>query len=180
MDYIDKFDAPETIIPESSNEIPEWGKVLEPARKLPTNVGTGIRKCAYEALDKGPPEWAKKISRHSISKGNASGSTKICRNLLFRSAVGTYIGSYEAFLEDVREVWHNIRTAYGDQQDLMLFAEQLSGNLESLYEKEPGGEGLLAEVCEEEVLNSAIVREHIDQCAEMSADGQQKLRSFSV
>ncbi|RZC51841.1 hypothetical protein C5167_020263, partial [Papaver somniferum] len=52
--------------------------------------------------------------------------------MLSRAFVGTYIGSDEAFLEDVREVWHNIRTAYRDQQDLMLFAEQLSGNLESL------------------------------------------------
>ncbi|KAI3988721.1 hypothetical protein MKX01_001493 [Papaver californicum] len=225
MEYIDEVDAPETIVTESSNEIPEWAKVLEPARKLPTNVGTRIRKCVYEALDKGPPEWAKKILRHSISKevykGNASGPTKkavvsvltrvadevsqrkpvvikkerrvktmsdivmkqcryvlrrtiledeaktfcnllgttslnpnaneddgilgypamVSRALDFRTidlrlAVGTYEGSYEAFLEDVREVWHNIRTAYGDRPDLMLLAEQLSGNFESLYEKE--------------------------------------------
>ncbi|KAF5739628.1 Methyl-CpG-binding domain-containing protein 9 putative isoform 1 [Tripterygium wilfordii] len=60
--------------------MPEWAQVLEPVRKLPTNVGTRIRKCVYEALDKGPPEWAKKILEHSISKevykGNASGPTK--------------------------------------------------------------------------------------------------------
>ncbi|KAI3844578.1 hypothetical protein MKW92_027535 [Papaver armeniacum] len=225
MEYIDEVDAPETIVTETSNEIPEWAKVLEPARKLPTNVGTRIRKCVYEALDRGPPEWAKKILRHSISKevykGNASGPTKkavvsvltrvadevsqrkpvvvkkerrvktmsdivmkqcryvlrrtvledeaktfcnllgttslnpnaneddgilgypamVSRALDFRTidlrlAVGTYGGSYEAFLEDVREVWHNIRTAYGDRPDLMLLAEQLSGNFELLYEKE--------------------------------------------
>ncbi|KAI3949570.1 hypothetical protein MKW92_000935 [Papaver armeniacum] len=76
MEYIDEVDALETIVTKSSNQIPEWAKVLEPARKLPTNVGTKIRKCVYEALDKSPPEWAKKMLRHSISKGNASGPTK--------------------------------------------------------------------------------------------------------
>lgn len=55
--------------------------MLEPVRKLPTNVGTRIRKCVYDALDKGPPDWARKILEHSISKevykGNASGPTKV-------------------------------------------------------------------------------------------------------
>ncbi|CAL0323057.1 unnamed protein product [Lupinus luteus] len=61
--------------------IPDWALELEPARKLPTNVGTRIRKCVYNALEKNPPEWAKKILLHSISKevfkGNASGPTKV-------------------------------------------------------------------------------------------------------
>lgn len=65
----------------SDGEIPEWAQVLEPVRKLPTNVGARIRKRIYEALDKNPPEWAKKILQHSISKevykGNASGPTKV-------------------------------------------------------------------------------------------------------
>ncbi|XP_073001033.1 methyl-CpG-binding domain-containing protein 9 [Typha latifolia] len=60
--------------------LPEWAQPLEPVKKLPTNVGTRIRKCIYDALDKNPPEWAKKILEHSISKevykGNASGPTK--------------------------------------------------------------------------------------------------------
>ncbi|CAL0323056.1 unnamed protein product [Lupinus luteus] len=60
--------------------IPEWAMELEPARKLPTNVGTRIRRCIYNALEKNPPEWAKKVLLHSISKevfkGNASGPTK--------------------------------------------------------------------------------------------------------
>ncbi|OIW03019.1 hypothetical protein TanjilG_13656 [Lupinus angustifolius] len=60
--------------------IPDWALELEPVRKLPTNVGTRIRKCIYNALEKNPPEWAKKILLHSISKdvfkGNASGPTK--------------------------------------------------------------------------------------------------------
>lgn len=55
--------------------------MLEPVRKLPTNVGTRIRKCVYDALDKNPPDWARKILEHSISKevykGNASGPTKV-------------------------------------------------------------------------------------------------------
>ncbi|GAB4854778.1 hypothetical protein Ancab_023363 [Ancistrocladus abbreviatus] len=64
----------------SDGGIPEWAKALEPVRKLPTNVGTRIRRCVYEALEKGPPDWARKILEHSISKevykGNASGPTK--------------------------------------------------------------------------------------------------------
>lgn len=64
--------------------IPEWAQLLEPVKKLPTNVGTRIRKCVYDALLKDPPEWAKKILEHSISKevykGNASGPTKVLLN----------------------------------------------------------------------------------------------------
>ncbi|CAL1391877.1 unnamed protein product [Linum trigynum] len=60
--------------------MPEWAQVLEPVRKLPTNVGTRIRKCVYDALEKCPPDWAKTRLEHSISKevykGNASGPTK--------------------------------------------------------------------------------------------------------
>lgn len=65
----------------NGSNTPVWAQVLEPVRKLPTNVGTRIRKCVYEALDKDPPEWARKILEHSISKevykGNASGPTKV-------------------------------------------------------------------------------------------------------
>lgn len=61
--------------------IPEWAQLLEPVRKLPTNVGTRIRKCIYDSLEKDPPDWARKILEHSISKevykGNASGPTKV-------------------------------------------------------------------------------------------------------
>ncbi|CAI0455354.1 unnamed protein product [Linum tenue] len=61
--------------------MPEWAQVLEPVRKLPTNVGTRIRKCVYDALEKCPPDWAKTRLEHSISKevykGNASGPTKV-------------------------------------------------------------------------------------------------------
>ncbi|KAM3318543.1 hypothetical protein ACQJBY_035979 [Aegilops geniculata] len=59
---------------------PDWAEALEPVRKLPTNVGTRIRNCVYQALDRKPPEWARKILEHSISKevykANASGRTK--------------------------------------------------------------------------------------------------------
>lgn len=65
----------------TDGKMPEWAQVLEPVRKLPTNVGTRIRKCVYDALERDPPEWAKKILQHSISKevykGNASGPTKV-------------------------------------------------------------------------------------------------------
>uniref|UniRef100_A0A2P2KDH3 Uncharacterized protein MANES_15G182800 n=1 Tax=Rhizophora mucronata TaxID=61149 RepID=A0A2P2KDH3_RHIMU len=61
--------------------LPEWARSLEPVRKLPTNVGTRIRKCVYDALEKNPPEWAQKRLEYSISKevykGNASGPTKV-------------------------------------------------------------------------------------------------------
>ncbi|KAL5974479.1 hypothetical protein ACLOJK_031144 [Asimina triloba] len=64
----------------NGSNTPVWAQLLEPVKKLPTNVGTRIRKCIYDALEKGPPEWARKILEHSISKevykGNASGPTK--------------------------------------------------------------------------------------------------------
>uniref|UniRef100_A0A2N9IQA2 PHD-type domain-containing protein n=1 Tax=Fagus sylvatica TaxID=28930 RepID=A0A2N9IQA2_FAGSY len=64
----------------NNGETPEWAQALEPVRKLPTNVGARIRNCVYTALEKDPPEWAKKLLEHSISKevykGNASGPTK--------------------------------------------------------------------------------------------------------
>lgn len=78
-DDSDGLDATETNT--CNGDIPEWAQVLEPVKKLPTNVGTRIRKCVYEALERNPPEWAKKILEHSISKevykGNASGPTKV-------------------------------------------------------------------------------------------------------
>ncbi|KAL5793156.1 hypothetical protein ACOSP7_001750 [Xanthoceras sorbifolium] len=209
----------------SDGTIPEWAKLLEPVRKLPTNVGTRIRKCVYDALGKSPPDWAKRILEHSISKevykGNASGPTKkavlsvlanlhneglpeksdkgskrktvisisdiimkqcrivlrhaaaaddekvfcnllgrklmssfdnddegllgspamVSRPLDFRTidlrlAVGAYDGSHEAFLEDVRELWNNVRMAFGDQPEFVELAEKLSEKFESLYEKE--------------------------------------------
>ncbi|THG13468.1 hypothetical protein TEA_016752 [Camellia sinensis var. sinensis] len=65
----------------NESEVPAWAQALEPVRKLPTNVGARIRKCVHDALTKNPPEWAKKIMEHSISKevykGNASGPTKL-------------------------------------------------------------------------------------------------------
>ncbi|KAL7241003.1 hypothetical protein ACSBR2_006598 [Camellia fascicularis] len=210
------------VIEVNSSEVPEWVQALEPIRKLPTNVGARIRKCVRDALEKNPPEWAKKILEHSISKevykGNASGPTKRaivslladmslenlqpkpdkkekvkststvselimkqCRIVLRRAAAEdeekvfcnllgktlinpndnddegllgypamvsrpldfrtidmrlaykAYGGSHEAFLEDVREVWNNIRTAYADQSDLV---ETLSQKFEVIYEKE--------------------------------------------
>lgn len=63
------------------DDSPEWAQALEPVRKLPTNVGARIRRCIFDSLGKNPPEWAKEILEHSISKevykGNASGPTKV-------------------------------------------------------------------------------------------------------
>ncbi|XP_020109971.1 methyl-CpG-binding domain-containing protein 9 isoform X3 [Ananas comosus] len=225
MDFTDSDAAtsPEPVV--HCRTLPEWAQPLEPVRKLPTNVGTRIRKCIYDSLGRNPPEWAKKILEHSISKevykGNASGPTKKavlsvlaeacsenrpkrpekkqnrspvsvsdvimkkCRvalrraisadeskvfcNLLgttllnscnenedegilgfpamvsrpldfrtidFRLAAGVYYGLHDVFLEDVREVFHNISTAYGDRPDFMEMLETLSQNFDSLYEKE--------------------------------------------
>lgn len=76
----DMVDSPEVSATDNKT-LPDWAKSLEPVRKLPTNVGTRIRKCVYESLERKPPEWARKILEHSISKevykGNASGPTKV-------------------------------------------------------------------------------------------------------
>lgn len=211
---------------DEEGNVPEWARLLEPVRKLPTNVGARIRKCVHDALGKNPPDWAKEKLEHSISKevykGNASGPTKravisvledayskgkalksneekkkkksvqfsisdlimkqcrivlrhvaaedkekvfstlLARNVLvdnnvddgilgspamvsrpldfrtidLRLQMGAYGGSHEAFLEDVMELWNNIRAAYGDQPDLLELADVLSHNFETLYEKE--------------------------------------------
>lgn len=80
---IEAKDAGEKTLADNGN-IPEWAQMLEPVRKLPTNVGTRIRKCVWDALSKGPPEWAREKLEHSISKevykGNASGPTKVLFN----------------------------------------------------------------------------------------------------
>lgn len=83
MDYKDSDIVHSPEQPACDATLPDWVKSLEPVRKLPTNVGTRIRKCVYEALERKPPEWARKILDHSISKevykGNASGPTKVCQ-----------------------------------------------------------------------------------------------------
>lgn len=81
MDYKDTDMIDSAEVPVADNKkLPDWAEPLEPVRKLPTNVGTRIRKCVYEALERKPPEWARKILEQSISKevykGNASGPTK--------------------------------------------------------------------------------------------------------
>ncbi|KAM0868772.1 hypothetical protein ACQ4PT_041113 [Festuca glaucescens] len=81
MDYKDTDMIDSAEVPIADNRtLPDWAEPLEPVRKLPTNVGTRIRKCVYEALERKPPEWARKILEHAISKevykGNASGPTK--------------------------------------------------------------------------------------------------------
>jgi hypothetical protein len=78
----------------NNGEILEWAQALEPVRKLPTNVGARIRRCVYNALEKNPPEWAKKVLEHSICKevykGNASGPTKVLTtNIFLRENFGT-------------------------------------------------------------------------------------------
>ncbi|KAL8269079.1 hypothetical protein R6Q59_002877 [Mikania micrantha] len=64
----------------TDNKCPGWIKVLEPIRKLATNVGAKIRDRVKKSLEKGPPEWATEMLLKSISKdvykGNAAGPTK--------------------------------------------------------------------------------------------------------
>ncbi|XP_015076296.1 methyl-CpG-binding domain-containing protein 9 isoform X2 [Solanum pennellii] len=249
-----------------NGQVPEWAKALEPVRKLPTNVGARIRKCVNMALEKDPPEWARKALMHSISKevykGNASGPTKravisllaevnrgttspkpekeekvkspstvsdlimkqcriilrravkedkdkvfcnlsgrtvlspndndnegllghpamVSRPLDFRTidvklAAGSYGGSHESFIDEVREVWHNIRTAYCNKSNLLELAGSLLQKFEEDYEKERIF--LLKFLCGE-MLSSAILRDHIDRSASLSAELQQKLRSLGA
>lgn len=241
-----------------SGNIPEWAQALEPVRKLPTNVGTRIRKCVYEALEKNPPDWARKTLEHSISKevykGNASGPTKkavlsvladvlnedsqqkackerkkktivsisdtimrkcrillrraasadeekmfcnlVGRNLIhssenddegmlgspgmvarpldfrtidLRLAFGAYSGSHEAFLEDVQELYNNIRIAHMEQPELVHLAETLSANFEKLYEEEVVAlVGKLKEYSEMEQINAETKKEIEDILASTS------------
>lgn len=82
----------------NNSELPEWAQVLEPVRKLPTNVGARIRKCVNEALSRNPPEWARQKLEHSISrevyKGNASGPTKVLICVICRSLCAYMIWFY--------------------------------------------------------------------------------------
>ncbi|CAI7851993.1 unnamed protein product [Closterium sp. NIES-54] len=61
---------------------PQWVVLLEPIRKMQTNVGARIRNCIRAALDchVAPPDWAVERLQWAISKevykGNASGPTK--------------------------------------------------------------------------------------------------------
>ncbi|RZC87434.1 hypothetical protein C5167_035975 [Papaver somniferum] len=206
-------------------------------------------KCVYEALDKGLPEWAKKMLRHSISKevykGNASGPTKVldlvqkikehadpqCLSTAQRKEIDEFLCGKEI----PKAPWdHGVCRLCGiDRSDGTVF---LCDHYDSEYHtyclipplhkipignwyhprvlrlvkrKRYQGEGTrilseklnkLAGVIEEKeywdcsleervfllkffsdkVLNSAIVPEHLDQCAEMSADVQQKLRHSSI
>uniref|UniRef100_N1R3J7 Lysine-specific demethylase 5B n=1 Tax=Aegilops tauschii TaxID=37682 RepID=N1R3J7_AEGTA len=107
MDY--KYSAE---VPIADNRtLPDWAEALEPVRKLPTNVGTRIRNCVYEALDRKPPEWARKILEHSISKevykANASGRTKVL-DLVQR--FDSYL-SNENTGSEIHEELHDIVTA---------------------------------------------------------------------
>ncbi|KAG6426408.1 hypothetical protein SASPL_110631 [Salvia splendens] len=58
------------------------------------------------------------------------------RTIDLRLAAGAYGGSHEAFADDVREVWRNIHTAYGDRSELIDVAQSLWNKFEDLYEKE--------------------------------------------
>lgn len=65
---------------DGSVKLPPWVEVLKPVAKMATNVGSRIRIKVKEALELGPPEWARDTLEWSISKdvfkGNASGPTK--------------------------------------------------------------------------------------------------------
>ncbi|KAF8092339.1 hypothetical protein N665_0417s0036 [Sinapis alba] len=140
-DDSDCLDATETN--GCNGDIPEWALVLEPVRKLPTNVGTRIRKCVYDALERNPPEWAKKILEHSISKevykGNASGPTKKAvlslladvrgGDLVQRSVKGTRkrtsIGVSDVIMKKCRAVLRDVAAADEDKVFCTLLGRKL-------------------------------------------------------
>ena len=66
---------------DGSDKLPEWVEALRPIAKMATNVGSRIRIKVKEALELGPPQWAREQLEWSISKdvfkGNASGPTKV-------------------------------------------------------------------------------------------------------
>lgn len=81
VEYVDS-EVVNDLEPVAENKVLlDWVQSLLPVRKLPTNVGTRIRKCVYDSLGNSPPEWAREILEHSISKevykSNASGPTKV-------------------------------------------------------------------------------------------------------
>ncbi|XP_047333642.1 methyl-CpG-binding domain-containing protein 9-like isoform X2 [Impatiens glandulifera] len=53
-----------------------------------------------------------------------------------RLEVGAYGTSYEAFLDDVRQVWANLRVVYANKPELVQLADKLSDKFERHYEKE--------------------------------------------
>lgn len=58
------------------------------------------------------------------------------RTIDLRLAAGFYVTSHESFIEDVREVWQNLRVAYRDRPDYIELVETLSKKFEELYEEE--------------------------------------------
>ncbi|KAK9067280.1 hypothetical protein SSX86_014606 [Deinandra increscens subsp. villosa] len=223
----------------SDVSIPDWAKVLDPVKKLPTNVGSRIRNCVYEALNRSPPEWAKKLLEASISKDvykcNASGPTKRavievlkraasdvprrplsldgnirtscellisqitmkkCRSILrnvaanydskwdfsnlmrnnlksdeikvvFKSASrrpldfptvdlrllhDTYCGSPQAFLEDVRELWINLKKTHMNASTLVTLVDDMSKDFDLKYKNEVSP--LLSKLSEYEKFNA--------------------------
>ncbi|KAF5176431.1 methyl-CpG-binding domain-containing protein [Thalictrum thalictroides] len=108
------------------NNSSEWAQVLEPVKQLRTNVGSRIRKCIYNALEKDPPDWAKKILVHSISKevykANAAGRTKKAVLMVLSRHNGTHSkpakgrkGTVKALsdlmMEQCRSVLHRVLAA---------------------------------------------------------------------
>ncbi|ESQ50683.1 hypothetical protein EUTSA_v10022520mg [Eutrema salsugineum] len=136
-DDSDGLDATE--INTCNGDVPEWTQVLEPVRKLPTNVGTRIRKCVYDALERNPPEWAKKILEHSISKevykGNASGPTKKAvlslladvrgGDLVQRSVKGTKKKKSIGVSDECRAVLRDVAAADEDKVFCTLLGRKL-------------------------------------------------------
>ncbi|OEL31191.1 Methyl-CpG-binding domain-containing protein 9 [Dichanthelium oligosanthes] len=201
MDYKDTDTVDSSEEPACDTTLPDWVKALEPVRKLPTNVGTRIRKCVYEALEKKPPEWARKILEHSISKevykGNASGPTKVIRNL--QTAFGDrpevlvqdLVQKFDKYLSNENgqkrtDVDHSTHILMQEQkkcvgEEAHVSLEKLNKLAMAMDKKEywelsiPERIYLLKFLCDE-LLNTALIKEHLDQCSDKSNDLQQKLR----
>ncbi|XP_047322173.1 methyl-CpG-binding domain-containing protein 9-like [Impatiens glandulifera] len=58
------------------------------------------------------------------------------RTIDVRLANGAYNGSPNAFVEDVRNVWDNVRKAFAHESDKLSLVERLSRNFEEMYDRE--------------------------------------------
>ncbi|KAD4586658.1 hypothetical protein E3N88_24259 [Mikania micrantha] len=149
--------------------IPEWAKVLDPVKKLPTNVGSRIRNCVYEALKKihlnGQRSNWKLQSRKTFTRAMHLGplskrdfsilmgnnlkcdEIKVLFELASRRPLdfptvdlrllhNTYFGSPHAFLEDVKELWINLKKTHMNTSSLVKLVDDMSKDFNLQYENE--------------------------------------------
>ncbi|XP_047310028.1 methyl-CpG-binding domain-containing protein 9-like [Impatiens glandulifera] len=77
----------------------------------------------------------------NAEEGILESSVKVSHPLDFRTIdvrleAGAYGTSYDAFLDDVRQVWANLRLLYANKPELVKLADKLSEKFEGYYENE--------------------------------------------